>query len=84
MPPTRATVWFRPAATPARSSGAGESAAAVIGATTAGSPSANRQMLATPQVQASGRVVAGHSRSTAIPIVAAPSAIGSRGPFRSA
>ena len=69
MPPTRATVWLSPAATPARSSGAGESAAAVIGATTAGSPSAKRQMLATPHVHASARVVAGRSRSTAIPIV---------------
>ena len=30
MPPTRATVWFSPEATPARFSGAGDNAAAVI------------------------------------------------------
>ena len=69
MPPTRATVWLSPAATPARSSGAGDSAAAVIGATTAERPSAKRQTLATPHVQASARSVAGSSRSTATPIV---------------
>ena len=83
-PADSATVWLSPAATPARISGAGASAAAVIGATTADSPSAKRQTLATPHVHASSRVVAGRSNSTATAIVAAPQAIGSLGPLRSA
>ena len=85
MPPTRATVWLSPAATPASSSGAGDSAAAVIGATTAGSPSAKRTDARNPPRPGVGARSDGQEQEQlATPIVAAPAAIGKRGPLRSA